>query len=1016
MFRRPLFRARHPRTRRLIGGFVVVGILAPLSALAWRASAADPPTARCETLFDTIEVEVDATVTIVRDGDKITVPGCTGSGPVLGTVSDTKVITLTGGGESPTLVIDLSGGKFPGSLKFDVQLGPGNGGPEQGTLRIVGSPGEDEIIMGRRGIALNSDDVVNVGNTCDASSCTDSPAGIEEYEIDGAGGDDRLSTAGSYGTGSPTEPVAILDGGAGENTLDFSRAAGPSAANLYQASATGAKDVKNFTRILGSPFTDELIGDHDNYIADGGGDDVVFAGAGNNTIESGPGVKTITVGNGDNVITTGPGVGSTIIVGDGNNVITTGPGGGVTISAGNGSNEILVGPGAGSTITVGGGHNLIHGTDGGDLITVGGGNNVIFDGAGDDAITTGHGFNEIHGGDGDDHIRVGDGDNLVDGEAGDDKLYLGNGRNTVVGGPGDNNIYGGHGPSNFDLGPGTNNLYLGDGGNIVVAGDGENIIRGGVGGDVIHTGRGKNTIEAGPGPNEFFIHAAGENIVNGGDGDEVIHIDGEGAGLGTIINAGGGVNTVYSSAVSSDIRIDGGSTGTTLLSYEKAAKGVVVDFSKLPVIVTKPGGVDTLSGNTTVIGSPFDDTFVSGPADDVIDGGGGINTFTYVDPAAAGEGAAVTAPTPATIDLVAGTASAPGRGTDKLARIQRVVGSAFDDMIFGDAGDNILDGGEGNDFIDGRAGTDTLLGGPGDDTLFAGPGNDRLNGGDGNDRESGEDGDDTLVQEFLKNGDDRLSGGAGNDTADYSARRGSVLVTRDAKADDGESGERDSVEADIESVLMPGASAHAPSGVSDYILVAGDGAVFPYGQAASAGAPGPMQHTVVGVARTPSGRGYWMAGADGGVFAFGDAAFFGSLGGTPLNQPIVAMAASPTGQGYWLVAADGGIFAFGDAAFHGSLGDIRLNQPIVAMAATPTGLGYWLTATDGGIFAFGDAAFFGSLGDIPITKPVVGMVATRSGQGYLLATSDGGVFAFGDATFAGSAAGTNLAQPIRAII
>ncbi len=125
MFRRPLYRARHPRTRRLIGGFVVVGVLTPLSALAWRASAADPP-ARCEALFDTIEVEPDATVTIVRDGNNITVPDCTGTGPVLGTISDTKRITITGGGESPTVVIDLSKGNFPASVKFDIDVGLGN--------------------------------------------------------------------------------------------------------------------------------------------------------------------------------------------------------------------------------------------------------------------------------------------------------------------------------------------------------------------------------------------------------------------------------------------------------------------------------------------------------------------------------------------------------------------------------------------------------------------------------------------------------------------------------------------------------------------------------------------------------------------------------------------------------------------------------------------------------------------------------------------------------------------------
>ena len=116
------------------------------------------------------------------------------------------------------------------------------------------------------------------------------------------------------------------------------------------------------------------------------------------------------------------------------------------------------------------------------------------------------------------------------------------------------------------------------------------------------------------------------------------------------------------------------------------------------------------------------------------------------------------------------------------------------------------------------------------------------------------------------------------------------------------------------------------------------------------------------MAATPTGNGYWLVASDGGIFTFGDAAFYGSTGAITLNQPIVGMAATPTGNGYWLVAADGGIFTFGDAAFHGSTGGIRLNQPIVGMAATPTGNGYWLVASDGGIFTFGDAAFYGSTG------------------------------------------------------
>ena len=129
------------------------------------------------------------------------------------------------------------------------------------------------------------------------------------------------------------------------------------------------------------------------------------------------------------------------------------------------------------------------------------------------------------------------------------------------------------------------------------------------------------------------------------------------------------------------------------------------------------------------------------------------------------------------------------------------------------------------------------------------------------------------------------------------------------------------------------------------------------------------------MAATPDGDGYWLVASDGGVFSFGDAAFYGSMGGQPpqqadrghgghprrrrllagglrrrhlllrrrrllrldrrptLNKPVVGMAATPDGGGYWLVAADGGIFSYGDATFHGSTGRLNLNSPIVGMSA-----------------------------------------------------------------------------------
>ena len=115
-----------------------------------------------------------------------------------------------------------------------------------------------------------------------------------------------------------------------------------------------------------------------------------------------------------------------------------------------------------------------------------------------------------------------------------------------------------------------------------------------------------------------------------------------------------------------------------------------------------------------------------------------------------------------------------------------------------------------------------------------------------------------------------------------------------------------------------------------------------------------------------------MIAADGGVFSFGDAAFAGSMGGRKLNQPVRSLVPDADGVGYWLVAADGGIFAF-DAPFLGSMGSSRLNKPVRGMIRY--GDGYLMVAEDGGIFNFSRLPFSGSLGASPPTSPVVSVTA-----------------------------------------
>jgi hypothetical protein len=198
-----------------------------------------------------------------------------------------------------------------------------------------------------------------------------------------------------------------------------------------------------------------------------------------------------------------------------------------------------------------------------------------------------------------------------------------------------------------------------------------------------------------------------------------------------------------------------------------------------------------------------------------------------------------------------------------------------------------------------------------------------------------------------------------------------------------------------------------------YWLYARDGGVFAFGASQFYGSEGGthLNQPIVGGDATLDGKGYWLVASDGGVFSFGDARYYGSMGAGHLNAPIVALITLPTGTGYWLVAADGGVFAFGDARFYGSAGGTHLNAPIVGGASSSDGRGYWLVASDGGVFAYGDAGFAGSEGGQPLNQPVVAMAADPEG-GYWLVSSDGGIFAFGGAPFYGSTGSIKLNKPI----
>jgi Ca2+-binding RTX toxin-like protein len=273
-------------------------------------------------------------------------------------------------------------------------------------------------------------------------------------------------------------------------------------------------------------------------------------------------------------------------------------------------------------------------------------------------------------------------------------------------------------------------------------------------------------------------------VLDGGEGNDFLQ--------GTIANDVliGGIGTDTASFVNA---FSGGSTtGVTVdLNLQGAAQNTVA------------AGSDTLTGIENLIGSALNDTLTGdgnanviegGLGNDVLVGGGGVDTASF-----AGASAGVT------VSLAAqGSAQNTGVGMDTLSGFENLEGSAFNDSLTGDANANTLSGGDGNDTLNPGANAigvmDVLDGGAGSDTAsFAGLGGVTaiLNGAtDGTalvngmpaatlrniENLLGGDGNDTLVGDSNANviegglGNDVLIGGDGVDTLSF---RGATGVTVD---------------------------------------------------------------------------------------------------------------------------------------------------------------------------------------------------------------------------------------------
>jgi Ca2+-binding RTX toxin-like protein len=449
----------------------------------------------------------------------------------------------------------------------------------------------------------------------------------------------------------------------------------------------------------------------------------------------------------------------------------------------------------------------VFGNDGNDTLEGLGGRDFLYGGLGNDLIM---------GGDGDDYLSAGTGTAMPGLEDGVERLFGNAGNDSLVCVLGGAGIYnGGAGIDYFELrvfgdisieldfsiAGATHMLPNGATvtaceGLIFDGGNGNDSVVGGSPDDYLNGSGGADNLNGGGG-DDRLLGSIGDDSLTGGDGDDFL--DGD-LGIDTLSGGLGNDELVWREGDSRLERWDGGDGidtlavfgGTTPLFCD-VGRGLGLHGLVLKSIERIAGFSSFSTGNDTVFGGIYDDSFRGSDGDDRLSGGGGNDTIwgdRGFDTIGGGDGNdSLFANVPGrireflpnslnggggndglfgsagndtlnggsgddtisgesgrdlllfdlagavSIDLMAGTAI--GQGTDSLLSIEDIRGSRDADTISANNQANMLDGGAGNDSLFGFGSNDTLLGGTGNDSLSGGNANDILSGDLGSDVLSG---------------------------------------------------------------------------------------------------------------------------------------------------------------------------------------------------------------------------------------------------------------------------------------
>jgi Ca2+-binding RTX toxin-like protein len=330
------------------------------------------------------------------------------------------------------------------------------------------------------------------------------------------------------------------DGDQNATLLDVANWLNAVALGNHDVSGTANDDALNSgqSSAIFSAFDNETfrVGDGNDTVNAGAGDDQIYGGSGNDTLVGGAGDDAVFGEDGDDALNGGA------------------------------ANDQLVG---------GNGDDTIYGATGDDAMSGDDGNDNLFGEEGDDTINGGAGDDNLYGGDGADTLNAGDGNGYLDGGAGDDTLVGGTGHYVMYGGGGDDTMTGG---SDFNI------MYGGDG-NDVVSGGGDN--------DQLHGEDGNDVLTGGAGIDMLF-GGSGSDVLNGGTGYDVLDLGADLASDTLVFNVGDSaasdhIDEVYNFHSGEDVIDLSGFGGMSFITGAFSGTGAEVMFEDGNMLIDADG-------------------------------------------------------------------------------------------------------------------------------------------------------------------------------------------------------------------------------------------------------------------------------------------------------------------------------------------------------------------------------------------------------------------------------------------